>query len=63
MVILKTILGIDSMSTIYSEQDFEEHIEEHLLASGYHAQAPEAYDKTLCLIPSEVLHFIQETQA
>ena len=51
------------MSPKYTEQDFEEHIEEHLLASGYHTQPPEAYDKALCLIPDEVIHFIQGTQA
>jgi len=50
------------MTPNYTEQNFEEHIEEHLLASGYHANVPEAYDKTLCLIPAEVLRFIQETQ-
>ena len=51
------------MSTSYTEQDFETHIEEHLLRSGYHKCLPEAYDKTLCLIPAEVLCFVQGTQA
>ena len=46
----------------YREIDFEEHIEAHLLASGYHPRAPEDYDKDLCLIPDETLPFIQATQ-
>jgi len=46
----------------YLEKDFEEHIEEHLLNSGYHKRLPENYDKDLCLIPEEVIHFIQSTQ-
>jgi type I restriction enzyme R subunit len=50
------------MSPKYTEQDFEEHIEAHLLASGYHQNAPEDYDKDLCLITAEVLGFIRETQ-
>jgi len=46
----------------YKEQDFEEHITEHLLNSDYYSQTPNNYDKDLCLIPSEVLQFIQTTQ-
>ncbi len=46
----------------YKEQDFEEHIEGHLLNSGYHKRQPEDYDKKLCLIPEEVLTFIQDSQ-
>ena len=46
----------------YLEKDFEEHIEEHLLDSDYHKRLPEDYDKDLCLIPNEVIHFIQSTQ-
>jgi len=46
----------------YLEQDFEEHIEENLLASNYYKQTPQAYDKDLCLIPSEVLNFVKTTQ-
>lgn len=46
----------------YLEQDFEEHIEEHLLKSGYHKRQPEDYDKDLCLIPDEVIRFIQSSQ-
>ncbi len=46
----------------YLEKDFEEHIEEHLLDSDYHKRLSEDYDKELCLIPAEVIHFIQSTQ-
>ena len=50
------------MTNNYREMDFEEHIESHLLNSGYRKRAPEEYDKALCLIPDEVLQFIQATQ-
>jgi type I restriction enzyme, R subunit len=50
------------MTPNYREIDFEEHIEAHLLKSGYHKRTPEEYDKSLCLIPGEVLQFIQDTQ-
>ena len=46
----------------YTEQNFEEHIEEHLLKSGYIKIDPTDYDKNLCLIPSEVIKFIKSTQ-
>ena len=46
----------------YLEQDFEEHIEEHLLNSGWRKGHSQDYDKELCLIPSEVLTFIQDSQ-
>ena len=46
----------------YTEQAFEEHIEEHLLESSYTKSDPAAYDKNLCLIPSEVIRFIKATQ-
>jgi len=46
----------------YLEQDFEEHIEEHLVSSGYSSSDPSIYDKTLCLIPTQLIGFIQETQ-
>jgi len=46
----------------YKERNFEEHIEEHLLNSAYHRRLPEDYDKELCLIPDEVIRFIQKTQ-
>jgi type I restriction enzyme, R subunit len=47
----------------YLEQNFEEHIEEHLLNSGYHSRLPSEYDKEACLIPAEVLQFIQTSQS
>lgn len=50
------------MATPYREINFEEHIEAHLLSTGYHRRLPEEYDKTLCLIPAEMLAFIQSTQ-
>jgi len=46
----------------YTEQNFEEHIEENLLNSGYHQQDTEKYDKNLCLIPEEIITFIQSSQ-
>jgi len=46
----------------YLEQDFEAHIEQHLLDSGYHTRTPLEYDKQSCLIPAEVLQFIQTSQ-
>ena len=50
------------MAINYREINFEEHVESHLLNSGYHKRAPEEYDKSLCLIPAEVIQFIQSTQ-
>ncbi len=47
----------------YTERNFEEHIEAHLLSSGYHAVSPSEYDKERCLLPAEMLAFIQATQA
>ncbi|MGI6740130.1 MAG: type I restriction endonuclease subunit R [Brevefilum sp.] len=46
----------------YLEQDFETHIEAHLLSSGYLKRLSQDYDKSLCLIPDEFLAFIQATQ-
>jgi type I restriction enzyme, R subunit len=46
----------------YLEQDFEAHIEQHLLDSDYHTRTPLEYDKQSCLIPAEVLQFIQTSQ-
>ena len=46
----------------YREQDFEEHIEQHLLNSGYHKRLSAEYDKDLCLLPDEIITFIQATQ-
>lgn len=50
------------MAVNYKEMNFEEHIESHLLNSGYRKRAPEEYDKALCLITAEVIQFIQVTQ-
>lgn len=50
------------MPSHYTELNFEEHIEEHLLATGYHQRLPGDYNKTLCLIPAELLTFIQTSQ-
>ena len=46
----------------YTETDFEDHIEAHLNQSGYWSLQSADYDKSLCLIPNEVLQFIQDTQ-
>ncbi|MBN1265306.1 MAG: type I restriction endonuclease subunit R [Anaerolineales bacterium] len=46
----------------YLEQDFEEHIEQQLLQSGYLQRSPTDYDRELCLIPDELLHFLQQSQ-
>ena len=46
----------------YTETDFEDHIEGHLNQSGYRSLRSAHYDKSLCLIPNEVLQFIQDTQ-
>ena len=49
------------MST-YTETDFEDHIEQHLNQSRYRSLQSSHYHKSLCLIPSEMLRFIQMTQ-
>ena len=46
----------------YTEQDFEDHIEGHLNQSGYSSLQPASYNKSLCLMRSETLRFIQMTQ-
>jgi type I restriction enzyme R subunit len=46
----------------YLEQDFEEHVEQHLLGSNYYSRLPSEYDKESCLIPTEVIQFIQSSQ-
>ena len=45
-----------------TEKRFEEHIEAHLLDSGYRKLAPTTYDCDLCLIPDEVIGFVRDTQ-
>lgn len=47
----------------YTEQNFEEHIEQSLLEGGYIKRSPSDYDKSLCLIPEEAIEFIKSTQA
>ena len=46
----------------YTEQRFEDHIEVHLNRSDYRSLQSTDYDKSLCLIPDEVLRFLQDTQ-
>ena len=46
----------------YTEQNFEDHIEQHLNQSEYRSLQSTDYDKSLCLIHDEVLQFIQDTQ-
>ena len=46
----------------YTETNFEDHIEERLNHSGYRSLPPSDYDKHRCLIPEELLAFIQNTQ-
>ncbi len=46
----------------YSETDFEDHIEARLNRSRYRSRQSVLYNKDLCLIPTETLGFIQDTQ-
>ena len=46
----------------YTEEKFEDHIEAHLNQSGYQSLLSSDYDKSLCLIPNEMLQFIKSTQ-
>ena len=46
----------------YTETDFEDHIEQHLNSTDYRSLQPATYDRNLCLIPTETLQFIQDTQ-
>ena len=46
----------------YTEKKFEDHIEEQLRLGGYRSVSPAEYDKSLCLIPSQLMQFIQDTQ-
>ena len=50
------------MAGTYREMDFESHIEESLLASGYHKRQSDDYDKDLCLNSNELIQFLQTTQ-
>lgn len=46
----------------YMEQDFEDHIEEHLNASGYTSVHYSKFNRKLCLLSEELIGFIKETQ-
>ena len=46
----------------YREQDFEDHVAEHLTASGYRLLPSSTYDKDLVLIPGELIAFVKATQ-
>ncbi len=50
------------IQTRCTERDFEEHIVRRLCESGYRAVSPDEYDRSLCLIPSQLMRFISETQ-
>ena len=46
----------------YKEQNFEEHIEEHLNRSGYRSGQSVSYSRAICMMGTETLQFIRETQ-
>lgn len=46
----------------YTENDFENHIEQRLIESGYIKSQTNDYDKKLCLIPDQLISFIKDTQ-
>ena len=45
-----------------SEKNFEATIEQSLLNNGYQKRDSKDFDRSRCLIPQDVLHFIQTTQ-
>ena len=45
-----------------TEKRFEAHIEASLIQQGYSTIPSNEYDKTLCLIPNEVIGFLKRTQ-
>ncbi len=45
-----------------TEKKFEDHIEHHLIQSGYDSIDSTLYDKSLCLISTKLLDFIKSTQ-
>ena len=45
-----------------SEKRFETHIEQSLNQQGYSSIHFNEYDRTLCLIPNEVIGFVRKTQ-
>ncbi|WP_299826011.1 DEAD/DEAH box helicase family protein [uncultured Pontibacter sp.] len=51
------------MATGTKELHLEEHIEQHLVTKyGYHELHTSLYDKELCLVPEEVIGFLEATQ-
>lgn len=46
----------------YTERNFEETIEQDLLAQGYIRRATDDYDRDLCLDPDLAIQFVQATQ-
>ena len=48
--------------TGYKEQDFEAHIADALVSSGYRLLPPAAYDRELVLLPDELIGFLKDTQ-
>ncbi|SFE50673.1 type I restriction endonuclease subunit R [Thermophagus xiamenensis] len=52
------------MATGTKEIHFEEHIENYLVneVKEYHVISPQEYNKELCVIPSEIIAFIKDTQ-
>ena len=46
----------------YTEENFEDHIEQHLNRSGYRLLQSAIYNRSLCLIRDETLQFIRDTQ-
>lgn len=46
----------------YTERNFEEHIEKNLHKVGYSSLLHTEYDRVNCVIPSEVIVFIKDTQ-
>lgn len=45
------------------EIHFEEHIDSYLTSQGgYHSISPKEYNKELCVIPSEIIAFVRNTQ-
>ena len=52
------------MASGTKEIHFEEHIENYLVntVQEYHSVSPNLYDKDLCVIPSEIIEFVKDTQ-
>jgi type I restriction enzyme R subunit len=48
--------------TTYKEADFEAHIADSLVRSGYRLLPPAAYDRDLVLLPDELIGFLRDTQ-